>query len=58
MIPLRNIQHLLDWIKGFLDSHDRLSVFDSFWSLMAPYPVSYVPWKSYGLLSQVSGKEM
>jgi len=42
MILLGNLQHLLDWIKGFLDSHDRLSAFDSIWSLMAPYPSCYV----------------
>ena len=57
-ILLGNLQHLLDWIKGFLDSHIRLSAFDSIWSSMAPYPVSYVLWKSYWLLSQISGKEM
>jgi len=58
MILLGNLQHLLDWIKGFLESHDRLNAFDSIWSSMAPYPGNYVPWKSYRLLSQVSGKEM
>jgi len=57
-ILLGNLQHLLDWIKGFLDSHNRLSAFDSIWSSMAPYPMSYVPQKSYRLLSQISGKEM
>jgi len=36
-ILLGNLQHLLDWIKGFLESHDRLNVFDSIWSSMTPY---------------------
>jgi len=58
VILLENLQYLLDWIKGFLDSHDRLSAFDSIWSSMAPYPSCYVPQKSYRLLSQVSSKEM
>jgi len=58
MILLGNLQHLFDWIKGFLDSHDRLSAFDSIWSSMVPCPGSYMPWKLYQLLSQVSGKEM
>jgi len=57
-ILLGNLQHLLDWIKGFLDRHDRLSTFDSIWSSIVPYPGSYVPRKSSRLLSQVSGKEM
>jgi len=58
MILLGNLQHLLDWIKGFLESHDRLNAFDSIWSSIAPYSGNYVLRKSYGLLSQVSGKEM
>jgi len=57
-ILLGNLQHLLDWIKEFLESHDRLNAFDSIWSSMAPYPGNYVLRKSYQLLSQVSGKEM
>jgi len=57
-ILLWNLPHLLDWIKGFLESHDRLNAFDSIWSSMAPYPGNYVSRKSYWLLSQVSGKEM
>jgi len=57
-ILLENLQYLLDWIKGFLESHDRLNAFDSIWSSMAPYPGNYVPRKLYQLSSQVCSKEM
>jgi len=55
---LGNLQHLMEWIKGFLEFHNRVPAFDNIWSSLPRYPGNYVPRKSYRLLSQVSGKEM
>ncbi|KAF8416223.1 hypothetical protein EV426DRAFT_578816 [Tirmania nivea] len=55
---LGNLQHLMDWIIGFLETHDRLHTFDNIWSSLPLYSGNYVPRKSYRLLSQLSGKEM
>jgi len=48
----------MEWIKGFLEFHNRLPAFDNVWSSLPRYPGNYVPRKSCRLLSQVSGKEM
>jgi len=55
---LRNLEHLMDWIVGFLEYHNRLPAFDDVWSSLPRYPSIHVPHKSYRLLSQLSGKEM
>jgi len=55
---LGNLQHLMDWITGFLKYHNRLPAFDDVWSSLPRYPGIHVPHKSYRLLSQLSGKEM
>ncbi|KAF8415030.1 hypothetical protein EV426DRAFT_579132 [Tirmania nivea] len=55
---LENLQHLMDWIKGFLESHNRLLAFDNIWSSLPRYSGNHVPRKSYRLLSQLFGKEM
>jgi len=55
---LGNLQHLMEWIKGFLEFHNRLPAFDNIWSSLPPYPGNYMPHKSYRLFCQLSGKEM
>jgi len=55
---LGNLQNLMEWIKGFLEFHNRLPAFDNIWSSLPHYPGNDVRRKSYRLLSQVSGKEM
>ena len=55
---LGNLQHLMEWINGFLEFHNRLPALDNSWSSLPHYPGNYELCKSYRLLSQVSGKEM
>jgi len=55
---LGNLQHLMDWITGFLEYHNRLPAFDDVWSSLPRYPGIHMLHKSYRLLSQLSGKEM
>jgi len=51
-------QHLIEWIKGILEFHNRLPAFDNICSSLPRYHGNYLLRKSYRLLSQVSGKEM
>ena len=55
---LWNLQHLMDWIMGFLEYHNRLPTFDDVWVSQPRYPGNHVPHKSYRLLNKLSGKEM
>jgi len=55
---LGNLQHLMEWIKGFLEFYNRLPAFDNIWSSLSHYPGNYVPRKSYTFLSQVPSQEM
>ncbi|KAF8459684.1 hypothetical protein BDZ91DRAFT_785668 [Kalaharituber pfeilii] len=52
------MEHLMEWIDGFLKKHNRLSVFDDIWSNIPPYPGYFRPNKPYRSVTQWSGKEM
>src|SRR6266576_3849817 len=55
---LGNLQHLMNWITGFLEVHGRLHAFDEVWKTMPPYPGNILPGKPYHQITQVTGKEM
>jgi hypothetical protein len=52
------LDHLMDWIQGFLEHHDRINAFDYVWRRLPHYPGFSVPTKAYRVISQWSGKEM
>jgi hypothetical protein len=51
-------EHMMGWIQGFLEHHDRINAFDYVWRRLPPYPGFSVPSKAYRVVSQWSGKEM
>ena len=57
-ILLGVLVHMMDWIQGFLEHHDRINAFDHIWHWLPPYPGFVVPTKSYWMVSQWSAKEM
>ncbi|KAF8420156.1 hypothetical protein BGX38DRAFT_1108715, partial [Terfezia claveryi] len=57
-ILLGVLNHLMDWIQGFLEYHERINAFDYVWHRLPPYPGFSVPTKGYRVVSQWSGKEM
>ena len=57
-ILLGVLDHLMDWIQGFLEHHERILAFDYVWRRLPPYPGFSVPTKAYRVVSQWSGKEM
>jgi len=52
------LNHMMDWIQGFLEQHDRMNAFDHVWSRLPPYSGFTVPAKAYRMVTQWSGKEM
>ena len=52
------LEHLMGWVQGFLEHHERIGAFDYVWSRLPPYPGFSVPTKAYRAISQWSGKEM
>ena len=52
------LDHMMDWIQGFLEHHDRINAFDYVWRRLPPYHGFTVPSKAYRLITQWSGKEM
>ena len=57
-ILLGVLDHLMDWIQGFLEYHKRITAFDYVWRRLPAYPGFTVPQKGYRSISQWSGKEM
>ena len=46
-ILLEVLVHMMDWIQGFLEHHDRINAFDHVWHQLPPYSGFVVPTKSY-----------
>jgi hypothetical protein len=46
-IYLGLLKHLMEWIHGFLDIHNRLDYFDRVWKSIPPYPGITISMKLY-----------
>ena len=57
-ILLGVLDHVMDWIQGFLEHHQRITAFDYVWRRLSAYPGFSVPQKGYRSISQWSRKEM
>ena len=57
-ILLGNLEHLMNWIIGFLEVNGRLYAFDDIWRMTPSYPGNRLPQKPYRQLTQIAGKEM
>ena len=57
-IPLGNLEHLMNWIIGFLEVDGRLHVFNDIWKMTTSYPGNNLPQKPYRQLTQIQSKEM
>jgi hypothetical protein len=52
------LQHLMKWIMSFLKEHKRMERFDDIWAAVPSYPGLLKFNKTYGAVSQWTGKEM
>jgi len=52
------LDHLMDWIPGFLKHNERINAFDYVWHQLPHYPGFFAPTKACRVISQWSGKEM
>ncbi|KAF8445152.1 hypothetical protein BDZ91DRAFT_642868, partial [Kalaharituber pfeilii] len=57
-IYLGIIEHMMDWIQGFLTHHNRLVAFDFIWKRLPPYPSFKPPGRAYRSITQWTGKEL
>jgi hypothetical protein len=57
-IYLGMYQHVMSWIDGFLEEHDRMENFEAIWRAIPAYPEFRHPKRGYSQVSQWSGKEM
>jgi len=57
-ILLGVFEHLIDWIQGFLEHHDRINAFHYVWRQLPPYSGFTAQTKAYREVSQSSGKDM
>jgi len=46
------LNHMMDWIKGFLKKQERLDAFDKVWKTLPPYHGFLVPKKGYSEVTQ------
>ena len=57
-ILLNNVEHMMNWIIGFLKVNGTLHTFDDIWRMTTSYPVSNLHQKPYRQLTQIAGKEI
>jgi len=57
-IYLGLLQHMMEWVEGFLKKHKRHQAFDDAWKEIPPYPGFSVPKKAYREIRQWQGNQM